>query len=324
MLGLKASNGLLRKRPERGRDGNAHAFHTQEKRLMTSTTERTSAPPSKKAKPTEMDFKLVVDQAAALRSFVDIVSSVLRQVHINVVRHTGTGGGVCLFVDTVEENRVCMVQGRLVCSGELGENADHGFCVDMKTFQTALKSIPKHHSVIIQRVKGDSVVQMRSVDDMTKKVGLQFTVSTLDVEAETLDMGDIEFQYEIEADLGTLKSMFSMAKDIGCERITLSMLHEADHDDKIHLQISGKGTSAEFNRVVPSSSDSDTLSDVPVESMKLGTEAHFTLDYLSKVISKMEQQYVKVSMGTDLPLLLRCNLGVEDSFTHFVVAPKIE
>jgi hypothetical protein len=273
-----------------------------------------------------MDFSIVVEQATALRTFSDIISSVLRQVHFNVTPHNG---GVCLYVDTVEENHVCMVQGRLACGGFLASNvADAGFCIDAKTLQNILKSIAKHHAVHIGRRRGESCVELRSVDELTNKVGLYFKINTLDVESESLDMGELDYNYEAEVDLNVLKVMFGMAKDVGCDRIGVTMMYERGSEDKMYLRITGTGTSVEFVRMISCNasdggSAEDICTDKAQQRLLVGTEAHFTLDYLVKVLSKMDQQYVTVRMGNDLPMLMRCNLGVEDSFAHFVIAPKI-
>lgn len=289
---------------------------------------RVTPPPA-----SDCDFSLVVEQGSSIRTFVDIVSSVLKQVQFTIVKQSDAQERVVLVVDTVDENHVCMVQGRLVCSGRVKEdgNADVGFCVDAKTFQNVLKSISKHHAVHIERKSGEADITLRTVDQMANKVGMYFKLSTMDTDAESLDMAELEYDHEADVDLVVLRTMFSMAKELGCERVNVAMMMEAGTtgtNTPRHMRISGKGTSAEFMRMIPRSGDQemDDRSTVCMtraqERMRVVTSASFTLEYLNKVIAKMDQPFLTVRMGDDLPMLMRYNMG-EESFVNFVIAPKI-
>ena len=287
------------------------------------------APAAKRMKPSseindsELEFRIKIDQVGAFRQLVDQAGSVLTTLPLIAVKHEASGG-VLLTLDSIDPQHVCMVQARLVCDGFLRLDSNE-FCFDKDVFSHCLHNVPRHHTLELLRYKNSANVTMRSIDAMTQRVDLQFELSTIDDDSETMDLGEMDYDFETQTDIPTLRAMVKLSSDLGCDTVRLSMyVDKAVDASQAMLAVSGKSTTASFTRFLTSSVEgaTDAKAQTDISKLHLGHTCEFTRKYLSSVIKNMEHQFVTLKMGNELPLLLDSNLGIEESYVRFVLSPR--
>ena len=292
-----------------------------------------SEPVAKRTKTTASayEFELQIQHLKAFRQLIEVCGSVLRHIFITVTPRKTAGGGCMLSVDSIDPHHVCMVQARLVCDGTIAKESV-SFCIEKETLSTCLKNVPKQHLLHISQKAGSAEVEFKSVDGMTSKVDLEVEMSTFDEEPETIELDDLDYEFLHETHMPSLKEVIKFAKDINCDLIKLTMLYDgtplaaaAGKTREAALSVSGKGTAAKFSRNLTSCGAAATGSTITTTSdstLKVGHSNEFSLDFLIKMLKAMEDQYITLKMGNELPLLMHYSLGVEDSYVRFVLAPQ--
>lgn len=290
----------------------------------------------------DTSFKIRFEQLASIKSLVDVVGSVLSRVYIQLKGCKREPGSVVLTIDTIDPRHVCMVQGRLVCTGAVaaedaaaGDAGEIAFCVDTGTLSKCLSNVSPHLSVELVGRRGVADITLRSYDAMTNVDDLSFTLHTFEEESESTPLQDIDYEYVHEIELSALKRIIKLAGSLKCDNLRLAMHVVDESADSASLrsitEISGCGE-AIFSRQMTSSvtqegddalrSDDQVLTAELLAGATLKYAASFSYEYLSRFVKSMEHQNVQLKFGEEKPLLVHYPLGVPDSFVRFVLAPK--
>lgn len=314
---------------------------------LVSGAEMELAVPAKRAKtvPTEatsdLKFRVCFEQLGSLKQLVDVVGSILGRVYFQLEKHPSAASGeskMVLSIDTIDPQRVCLVQSRLICNGSM--NVDEvSFCICTQTLTKCLRNLPNHHSVSLSCKMSSATITLQSFDVMSSGEEIVCDLPTYDDDCENMPLDDLDYEYETDIELPELKRMIKFGDALKCEVLKMSLHSYTASDGSIvsMTQFSGSGD-ADFKRSFPSivckekdksSKSNGDVSCIDYNKMKLQFEASFTLDYFNKFVKAMEHQQVnlkfgKDSEGSDLPLTIKYPLGVPDSYVRFVLAPKIE
>lgn len=271
-------------------------------------------------------FDLELDHSSAFRQLVDVVSGVLKHLEFTLTTHPSQPNTVVLSVDAIDPSHVCMVQSRIPCKGTLN-CASIAFCVNNEVLMTCLRNVDRRNSIRLYQSQKSSSVRMESFDGLTRQTDIDFEIATLDDTAETMDMNDITFDYDINVNTSKMKSALKLAKDLHCESVTFEVYGSLDASEVEHraFRVSGAGD-ATFNRTFPSAVQGNMDADdtvMDVSTMKRLFSDAFTLEYLLKFVKNMDQSSVNLKMKSDLPLLVHYGLGIPESYVRFLLCPKV-
>lgn len=290
-----------------------------------------------------MDFRLKFNQVVALKSFMEVVSSVLKETEFKVVKSPSFRG---IMVQGIDSSHVALVKGRLGAETEL--NLDSAsFCITVKNVLDVLTNAHPQHFVDFTRYQGDTDITLRIYEPGVSTTRHVFTIRTLAKEIESLDIQDIGYDYYIEAELTAIKNALKSAKCQKADSITIKIcerLGEPEHGLRnlwFILEYSSdemKGHNA-FRSTVKMSSDGGPTTIVAVdgkadageegeeddqdEPMRTLYSGNFTSEFIFNFLRSMERFNVTFRLSNDKPLLLDYALGCSTSDSvRFVLAPR--
>ena len=284
-------------------------------------------------------FELELDHTSSFRQLVDVVGGILKHIEFTLTPHPTQSRAVVLSVDAINPEHVCMVQSRITCAGTIAEKS-LSFCVANETLNTCLRNIDRHNSLRLSQVAGTSRVDISSFDGATQRTDLSFELNTLDDMAETADLGDLDFNHEMNVSISKFRGILKLAKDLHCDDLTIELYGDAPEATTTSpvqrriLRIKGQGDASftrTFRSAVKSTTDAtgttvameDVDDDVDVSTLTLLFSSTFFLSYLTNFLKNMEQPSILMKMEPKMPLLMHYDLGVPDSFVRFVLCPRV-
>lgn len=311
-------------------------------------------------------FDVVFEHSQTIRHMVDMVASVLPRATYTLCQRGAAGGGVtgaagggggdvCLAVDCMDADQVCLVQARLVgkwnsggdsssssyspLGGGGGERADVSFCVKSDLITTCLRHVSPKNAVVLSCASPDKI-DMTGVDLLTGETSVEFTLDTLHEDSEKMELEDLDFDHIAEVNVPAFKGILEMANQLGTHRITLALFRRGA---ETVVEVRGKGDKGgTFVRRLPTQSDMD--GDVAVDDAAdgreekrarrdaagaegggaAGYEAAFGLKQLSKFVKAMQQEQMTLKIGRGQPLLIDYPLGVSGSYVKLLLAFKTD
>jgi hypothetical protein len=294
-------------------------------------------------------FDVVFEHSQTIRHMVDMVASVLPRATYTLCQRGGTrgGGDVCLAVDCMDADQVCLVQARLVGKWNSnsssysplggGERADVSFCVKSDLITTCLRHVSPKNAVVLSCASPDKI-DMTGVDLLTGETSVEFTLDTLHEDAEKMELEDLDFDHIAEVNVPAFKGILEMANQLGAHRITLALFRRGA---ETVVEVRGKGDKGgTFVRRLPTQSDMDgdvEADDAAREGKRArrdasgsegggaaGYEAAFGLKQLSKFVKAMQQEQMTLKIGKGQPLLIDYPLGVSGSYVKLLLAFKTD
>jgi hypothetical protein len=148
-------------------------------------------------------FHITFDQTQPLRVMVDVISNILNSVDIQVIKDEKFEG---IHIESIDPKHICLIVARLSCSVTRFAPPCK-FCVDTLTFNTCLKSVNSHYSLDIKDDESSSDVTMHAYETISNNYTTHFSVPTLVSEPDSVKLTDLEYDYTIEIDLTTLRTI---------------------------------------------------------------------------------------------------------------------
>ena len=289
------------------------------------------------------DFRLKFNQVVALKSFMEVVSSVLKETEFNVVKTDGFRG---IMVQGIDSSHVALVKGRLGAETELNVPSA-SFCITVKNVIDVLTNAHPQHFVDFSRYEGDTDITLRIYEPGVSTTRHVFTIRTLAKEVETMEIQDIGYDYYIEAELTAIKNALKSAKSQRADSITIKICEREDRDQSAEVRNlwfileyasdEMKGHNA-FRSTVKMSVDEGPVTIVAVDGkgeqddeeeedveapMRTLYCGNFTSEFIFNFLKSMERFNVTFRLSNDKPLLLDYALGCSTSDSvRFVLAPR--
>ena len=278
------------------------------------------------------EWSISFEQTSSLRTLIDVVGNLLTSLSIRIQKKD-TYHQLC--IDSIDPQHVCVVQARLICeNGESLPTEEVEFCLDSSTFNTCLKSIPLHYSIQLSKRSGPSQdkIDLTAYESLSNSHTLTFELNTLNDESTRPCLGNIDYAFTIEIDLGTLRNIIKMSSALKASEVQFA-IHEAEGDGKRNsiLSISANGdaklihnfhsSTVQDETIIRAVTDTRTAS-IDVDDMTEQYRDTFSEKYLGFFLKSMERQIITMKLSPDRPLLLHYPLGVENSYICFVLAPR--
>ena len=278
-----------------------------------------------------MEWSVSFDQTASLRTLIDVVGNLLTSLSLRIHKSADCHQ---LCIDSIDPQHVCVVQARMMCeSGNDLPSEDVEFCLDSSIFNTCLKSIPLHYSIRLSKRSNSDKIDLTAYECLSNSHTLTFELNTLNDDSTRPCLGDLDYDYTIEMDLGTLRNIIKMSSALKATEVQFA-IRSSQCDDKRNsvLSISAKGE-AKLQHDFHSSTVNDDNVIRAVTDTRLATPEDdtameeqysdcFSEKYLGFFLKSMERQVITMKLSKDRPMLLHYPLGIERSYVCFVLAPR--
>ena len=292
---------------------------------------------AKRAKPSPPEaWKLTFHQTNALRTLIDVVSNVINRVNIKVVSKDDFRG---IRMESIDSKRVCLIAAQLACKieGGCGEG-EVCFCVDTTTLSTCLRSVSPLYSIDVARAPSSEEVVLRSYELISNNYTSQFKLPTLAHDNDDVKLHDIDYIYEIEFDLFTLRSIVKNCIALKGENVSIMVEEPKLHGSVRHTRLTVRSEgNAEQTHVFHSATEkvtqdageplvikatSDTSDSPTLSEMEVQYDETFSASYLNSFMKNMEKNSITMRLAPSKPLVLSYPLGIESSSICFVLAAK--
>lgn len=328
---------------------------------QTQAAEAAEEPQAKKARggtsssANKFAWKVTFPQCLLLRTFCDNIGNILTECHFEIIKSTEEDGFSGLSIESIDQNRVCLIQARLsgqvVIAAETTET--FGFCVRMANLTSSLKAGHACHFVDMWQPEDSSDVVFRIYEpDVSSSGSLEFTLRTLAKSNSCKGMSGLEYALLVEIDLDTLRGPVKMAKEHKAEEVCFSVYSMNKEDkgglvatffvisykaDEVsakfpHPSVSETETTTEGKPTVIRANDTSMLERFtggalpPIEELEVIYSNSFGVEYLYHFMKGMEKRDLTLSLDVEKPLLLEYPMGgtARSDYIRFVLAPKTE
>lgn len=287
-------------------------------------------------------WKVTFHQASLLRSFVDVLGSILSRLQIRVCKDDDFEG---VRIEAIDAKRVCLVAGQLACAVKLAEGVPPEkmcFCVDTGTLSTCLRSVSQHFSIDMEQHTDTDVVVVRSYEVICQNYVCTFKLPTLAEDDETVKLQKLDHRYVVEFETTTLRSIVKNCMALKGDNLIFTV-HEQRHASEAgvlaRLIITAEGNAEQEHvfhsvaredagtlvlRAAVSSSGSGSP-DVPGRSLFAPEPAYrgtFSVTYLNQFLKNMDRNSITLRLAEKHPLVVTYPLGIEKSSVCFVLAFK--
>ena len=301
-----------------------------------------SSPHRKRAARSAHEWKLVFDQTQGLHCLVDVVANILKRIHFIVVRDRKQDA-TFLCIDSVNPEQNCLVQAKLLCdNADVADGTGTSFCVDSETLKKCLKNITNHYSLEIVKYRDSSDVQLKAYEPMSNSHSTSYTISTLLEEDCDQKFRGLEYLKIVEVDLGLLRGMIKVAKDLQSDVVELSVHEPREEQDgvmcsRFRIRSFGDatqeqsftsstareaGVEADGPSIIRAVTDS-SMHDIDNHPFDCVYKDTFSTEYMHLFLKSMDRQLIRVHLTPDQPLVLNYPIGPEASHINFVLAPRL-
>ena len=281
----------------------------------------------------ENSFHITFDQTQSLRVLVDVISNILHRVDIQVMKDEKFEG---IHIESIDPKHICLIVARLSCS--VSKLADPcKFCVDTVTVNTCLKSVNSHYSLDIKNDDESSNVIMHAYETISNNYTTHFSVPTLVSEPENVKLSDLEYDYTIEIDLITLRTI--VKNTIALRGNEVQFVVEEPQETTPYkytiLTIITDGNAKQkhqFHSITEKKGGGTCV--IRTEEGGVEFPEHqkfdvkysetFSAQYLNHFLKSMEKQVITMRLSKTKPLILNYPLGSDKSYICFVLAPRAE
>ena len=311
-------------------------------------TPLTKAKQSRHVNTRPFDWRVTILTPQTFKTFIMIIYRVLSQCPFQLLKSDTFNG---LRVDSMDSSMVCMIKASFEC--DIESNVDlskESFAVITDTFSTLLKDVQANHILTLTRFTGSADLTLNSYAPDKENNRSTCTLSIIDEEcaANKLRMQDITYTYMVEMDLAKLKNYCKMAQDINSSHMEFKIEEPVktqssptQQQQDLFFTIGAYSDVATFHKVhhstvrsengnadvqfyinsIPSSSD--VSEEETIEPLEEKYNEIFSTNYLNLVLKSMDRQTVQLYMAKSLPLVVRYNLGNDQSHIQIILAPRI-
>ena len=279
------------------------------------------------------NFKLSFETTNSIRTLTDIVSNVLKNVELQVVK-TPTFEGI--KIESIDAKQVCLIVAHLRCTVEKCEE-DTKWCVDTGILNTCLKSVPQHYSLDISNAPNSSDIFLHAYESLSQTYTTRFKLPTLVSEVDRVTLSDLDYSYTIEIDLTTLRSIVRNTLALRGSDILLRVEEPNSASNHRHtiLSIISEGNAEQhhmFHSVTDTNdgnacvirTDQNEISATYDSPLVKKYEEVFSASYLNDFLKSMERHIITMKLSPKKPLILTYPLGGDESYVCFVLAPRAE
>ena len=281
----------------------------------------------------ENSFHATFDQTQPLRVLIEVISNILHRVDVQVIKDDKFEG---IHIESIDPKHVCLIVARLGCTVTRIDSPCK-FCVDTNTFNTCLKSVNSHYSLDIKNDMDSSDLIMHAYETISNNYTTHFSVPTLVSDPENVKLSDLEYDYTIEIDLTTLRTIVkntialrgndvTFSVEEPCEQtpykytiLTITTDGNAKQKHQFHSITEKKGGGTCVIRT-----EEGTIEPPEHSKFEVKYSETFSAMYLNHFLKSMERQIITMRLSVNKPLILNYPLGSEDSFICFVLAPKAQ
>lgn len=277
----------------------------------------------------------------SLRTLIDVVSNVITRVNIKICSGPAFSG---IKVESVDPRRVCLVAAKLACHVE-GDSidCDTSFCVDTATLSTCLKAVASNYSIDLSKNVEQEEIIMRSYELIQNSFCSIFTLPTLAHDCEKVELTEIDHNYIVDFDLGTLRTIVKNCIALKGENISFCVEAPKSTCDrngltirKTRLTVRSEGN-AEQKHIFKSVTEQSSVKDGTIikanesteiketdfeEEMTVWYDETFAASYLSNFMKNMEKNSVTLRLSPEMPMVMSYALDSEGSSICFVLAVK--
>lgn len=306
----------------------------------SSAAPRSSVAKKRQRTKRDVDFKLSFTSPQTLRLLFTMIADVLPEISVEVINTKSFKG---ISICNVDEKKVCVVQARLQCDVQLSSGADNYFTISVSTLCTCMRTVAPHYLMEMTKYANSDDIEIESTDQMTGVKVNSCRMATLCKDFSKAAMSKLQYDFNVQIDLNTFRSIVKISKDLHAEtigfeirqaeegRITFCLRAEGDASHEHYFPSSTKGEEGESTFVTALE---ETQPDVDVASQPIIYQDHFSATYLNTFLKSMERQVLTVRIAcadaetneggtrSGSPLVLMYPLGAEKSYVCFVLAPK--
>lgn len=292
-------------------------------------------------------WTIVFEDASALRSVVDAVSSVMNRVTFRVAKPKDADNYMLLF-DGTDMGMSCVVSARIVIDHVTFASEtppeQFSFCLECKQLIVSIDNPSCARGKL--RIEGNEDATVRIVmqdPDQRSHKEISELNTYVDETDELDDLDDMRLEYTLETDLSKLKEMIKKAKKSHAERIQIQIYLRDEASKQISVvvfTVKGEGYAKhsqtfchatqkgdDGSLMVRAAADGETDDD-DITNMTLVFDAVFPVDKIDAFTKILPVRVIKTQVQNSMPLFmtheLGCNMGGDDntkSIIRFLIAP---
>ena len=297
-----------------------------------------------------VEFCLRFSQPQTPGNMFSMIKDTLPHIDVQVVKRpagsAGDGGDGDDFegivIENIDEKRVCIVHARLACEVEAAPDAgDMRFSVSLETLSVLMRNVSSHYTMELVKYAGADDLELVSRDQITNAKVNSSRINTLCKEFAKDGMKQMQYQFTVQIELATFRSIVKTAKDLHARNLRFTVFERrAGSRRNILFCLSSKGDAE--NKHYFSSAVNDQGVICTVDDGEQGEEpdafseedrkydGSFSIAYLNTFLKSMDRQQLTLRLCPELvgsqhkPLIVLYPLGPDKSYVCFVLAPKID
>jgi hypothetical protein len=289
-----------------------------------------------------VDWRIVLEDVAALRSIVDAVQPVTPRVSFKIVKDP-THGRYVMHVDAADMAFVCCVSARLVLDRvEVFDDKEPVFCVECKHVLSAI-GMPScaHMPLTMEGCSADAKMVLR-LSDAEQTANTNDTEVRLFTEDAPVALQTMEFDLILEVEPALLRELIKTARAAHSEQLRIRVfLPETAHQKVSVTVFTVAGDLMKMDRVLVHDVDKDEDGSRIIRAVGDGAhrttfdvknatplyDSHFPIEKIDAFVKTLTCKMISARAKQGLPLMLTYPLNGandESSYVRFLVAPNIE
>lgn len=282
-------------------------------------------------------------QPTILKEFINIANYLLKDCSFTI--HAPNSSRPGLSINCMDERHISLVQAHLNCKVALHQEAPQTpqFVINLKILQVWLKKINGDYIIeISQRTDDDSKILIEAYNPQTGQHRTWIELSLLDDISKPPQLDNITYDFTVEIDLSTFKSIISTAKDLTIDAISIKLdkvaqpprkrqrTEEDTEEDDFYITISAGNSLAKFAHVLHSKQHKSQmliedeegththivitaaqteLADIPEDMEELVNE-DFSVEYLDKFLRGLiDREALRVSISHHAPMVIQYTIS---------------
>lgn len=277
-------------------------------------------------------FRLTFDEPRALTNMVQVVGSVLDELDVEVCKAADFTG---LAMKSMDPKQVSVVIARLACTVDLPPSTSGkvAFRVRTSALLPCLKAIPQSSVLVIEQREGGPELHVSGTDPSCAYDRFGFSIATLVPGATPPVLNDMTYEFHVDIDLNTFRSLIRMCKDLKAEDVAIQIHTRRPGGDDAgpssFFCIKGAGDEVQLERYFVSldamsdqCANNSALDYGQAEQYEVACVERFSTEYLSLFMKHMEKTNINIRISAHKPLILTYPLDESGSMVCFVLANR--
>lgn len=275
-------------------------------------------------------FQVKISQPSALRLLSENINHVVKTVEFHIVKGKEEGDFEGLRVETLDDNKVCLVIGQLPCEVDVCSDWDNresnSVRVSIEWLLLTLRQIDQQYSLVIEQLKDqEDKVRLRSFETLTGEDELVAEFHTLVAQnSASIKLAQFPVSLQLEMDLTTVRGFLKSCEAIKSEDVEI-IVEEVGANDGIADMVTMKAcdtATMSLKRTFMGSRIEGQESGPGDNERKVAFKESFSTKYLSNFLRSMNRTNVLFKMAPEKPLHVSYPLGCRDASITFVLAPR--